>query len=468
MLRDSPEYKAEMQKFGTGSSLQRGIQAATSAVQGLAGGNIGQALTGATAPYLAEVIHDMTTTKGPDGKDVVNIEANLIAHAVMGAVTAYAAGNSALAGASGAVMGEYIAQQLYPDVKREDLSEEQKQTISALGMLAAGLAGGVAGDSIADAVAGAQAGKNAVENNWLSVQEAERKAILERKEKAGTITPDERQELSGINQTDKTRDQAIHDVCTQGNKGSAACGALIAPAQEALSKYGENVTYSLLYKDLYPQDAANLQSVLQGLDAGSISRDQAITAIAQASGVSWETAASRYDTAMQTQALVSTLAGYYGSNSVSSAGKSGSAAISQAEKIKENVATSQKSRESSNFRQYSKAEGAVQENLGIWPPNRGAYGPVEQVTLPTGTVIDRYGSTRGTFTSPVGVPFENRALPSYSANAPYNVYEVLKPIDGVSQSKILPWFGQPGQGTQYELNKPVQWYLDNKYLGEKK
>ncbi|QHB31050.1 DUF4237 domain-containing protein [Yersinia canariae] len=59
-------------------------------------------------------------------------------------------------------------------------------------------------------------------------------------------------------------------------------------------------------------------------------------------------------------------------------------------------------------------------------------------------------------------------VPSYSANAPYNVYEVLKPIDDVSKSKVLPWFGQKGQGTQYELPKPVQWYLDKGYLGEKK
>jgi len=156
MLRDSPEYKAEMQKFGTGSALQRDIQAATSAVQGLAGGSIGQAISGAASPYLAEQIHKLTT----DANGKVNTEANLMAHAVLGAVTAYAAGNSALAGASGAVMGEYIAQQLYPGIKREDLSEEQKQTISALGTLAAGLTGGIVGNSTADAVVGAQAGKN--------------------------------------------------------------------------------------------------------------------------------------------------------------------------------------------------------------------------------------------------------------------------------------------------------------------
>nr|WP_222422268.1 VENN motif pre-toxin domain-containing protein [Yersinia aleksiciae] len=66
-------------------------------------------------------------------------------------------------------MGEYIAQQMYPGINREDLTEEQRQTISALGTLAAGLAGGVVGDSTADAVAGAQTGKNAVENNFLKV-----------------------------------------------------------------------------------------------------------------------------------------------------------------------------------------------------------------------------------------------------------------------------------------------------------
>ncbi|MEN4890963.1 VENN motif pre-toxin domain-containing protein, partial [Erwinia billingiae] len=61
----------------------------------------------------------------------------------------------------------YIAQQMYPGVDRKDLTEEQRQTISALGTLAAGLAGGVVGDSTADAVAGAQAGKTSLENNNL-------------------------------------------------------------------------------------------------------------------------------------------------------------------------------------------------------------------------------------------------------------------------------------------------------------
>jgi len=103
---------------------------------------------------------------------VVNEPANLIAHAVLGAVVAQVQGNSALAGAAGAATGEYIAQQLYPGVSRDKLNETQKQYISELSTLAAGLAGGIAGDTTAGAVVGAQAGKNAVENNSLAGDKA--------------------------------------------------------------------------------------------------------------------------------------------------------------------------------------------------------------------------------------------------------------------------------------------------------
>ncbi len=105
------------------------------------------------------------TTDPASGK--VNTEANLMAHAVLGAVVAQINGSGALAGAAGATTGEYIAQQLYPDVARDKLTEAQRQTISALGTLAAGLAGGIAGGDTAGAVAGAQAGKTSLENNAL-------------------------------------------------------------------------------------------------------------------------------------------------------------------------------------------------------------------------------------------------------------------------------------------------------------
>ncbi|CNI97436.1 adhesin/hemagglutinin [Yersinia frederiksenii] len=146
--------------LGTGGSVQRAMQAATAAIQGLAGGNMAQALSGASAPYLAEVI------KAGTGDNQV---ANAMAHAVLGAVTAYASGNNALAGAAGAATAELMAPIIIATMgwDKNNLSEDQKQTVSALATLAAGLAGGLIGDSTADTVAGAQTGKNAVENNAL-------------------------------------------------------------------------------------------------------------------------------------------------------------------------------------------------------------------------------------------------------------------------------------------------------------
>ena len=163
-LRETSEYKTAMEKYGTGSTIQRGIQAATAALSGLAGGDIAGALAGAAAPELAHFIGH-----GSDLSD----EAKVVAHAILGGAVAAIQGNSAAAGAAGATTGELaakaIAGMLYPDVTDlSKLTEEQKQTVSALATISAGMAGGLAGDSTGSAVAGAGAGKNAVENNSLA------------------------------------------------------------------------------------------------------------------------------------------------------------------------------------------------------------------------------------------------------------------------------------------------------------
>ncbi|MCV8825337.1 hemagglutinin repeat-containing protein [Escherichia coli] len=153
--------------FGTGGKYQQAIQAATAAVQGLAGGNLSAALAGGAAPYLAEVVKTMTTDPVTDE---VNKAANVAAHAVVNAALSLAQGKNALAGAAGAATGEVvgmIATQMYGKPVNE-LSETEKQTVSTLATVAAGLAGGLVGDSGASAVAGAQSGKTTVENNALS------------------------------------------------------------------------------------------------------------------------------------------------------------------------------------------------------------------------------------------------------------------------------------------------------------
>ncbi|HDL0123632.1 TPA: hemagglutinin repeat-containing protein [Klebsiella variicola] len=159
--------RTAMAAYGTGSDLQRGIQAATAALQGLAGGDIAGALAGASAPELANLIgHGSGLSDG----------AAVVAHAILGGAVAALQGNSAAAGAAGAAAGELaaraIAGMLYPCVTDlSTLTEAQKQMVSTLATVSAGMAGGLAGDSTASAVAGAQGGKNAVENNLLGGNE---------------------------------------------------------------------------------------------------------------------------------------------------------------------------------------------------------------------------------------------------------------------------------------------------------
>ncbi|WP_239954918.1 VENN motif pre-toxin domain-containing protein [Pantoea sp. Z09] len=161
-------FDTAMKPFGTGSSLQQGLQAATAAIQGIAGGSVAQAVAGGAAPYIAGLI-------GSSGLDDAG---KVMAHAAVNAALAAAQGSNALVGAAGAATAEMagmIALEVYGKSATE-LSETEKQTVSALATLAAGLAGGLTGGRSADAVAGAQAGKTTVENNALSVQQNQERA----------------------------------------------------------------------------------------------------------------------------------------------------------------------------------------------------------------------------------------------------------------------------------------------------
>ncbi|WP_420852908.1 hemagglutinin repeat-containing protein [Siccibacter turicensis] len=152
----------EKSEMGTGGSYQRAIQATTAIVQGLSAGNINAALAGAAAPYLANQIAQHI--------DKEDREARLIAHAVLGAALAAVQKQDIAAGAAGASIGE-LAGMIAVELKggrAGELSEADKQTVSALATLASTLAGGLIGDSGATAVNAGLAGKNAVENNSMT------------------------------------------------------------------------------------------------------------------------------------------------------------------------------------------------------------------------------------------------------------------------------------------------------------
>ncbi|EJY1967154.1 contact-dependent inhibition effector tRNA nuclease [Escherichia coli] len=210
-LRDTQAYRNEMAKYGTGSEIQRGIQAATAALQGLAGGNLAGALAGASAPELAHLLK--STEKDP--------AVNAIAHAILGGAVAAMQGNNVAAGAAGAATGELaaraIAGMLYPGVKQSDLSEEQKQTISTLATVSAGLAGGLTGNSTASAAVGAQSGKNAVENNFLTADQIDSFAA---KAKGCEVRGDCKQIVKEMEELSLKQQQEMIAVCATN---PAAC-----------------------------------------------------------------------------------------------------------------------------------------------------------------------------------------------------------------------------------------------------
>ena len=96
------------------------------------------------------------------------------------------------------------------------------------------------------------------------------------------------------------------------------------------------------------------------------------------------------------------------------------------------------------------------EGEPIYPPNDGAVGTPEIVTLKAGSVIvDRYGKYTGRYVSPKETLCENRALSRRTKKEEYHVYQIVKDIENVQKAEIAAWFGQPGGGIQYKLPKKI-------------
>ena len=255
-LRDTQAYRDEMAKYGTGSEIQRGIQAATAALQGLAGGNMAGALAGASAPELANIIGHHA---GIDD----NTAAKAIAHAILGGVTAALQGNSAAAGAIGAGTGEVIAsaiaKSLYPDVEPSKLTEEQKQTVSTLATLSAGMAGGIASGDVAGAAAGAGAGKNVVENNFLGATSSDKLDKAIEKIRNGDKTLATANELIKLENADKRSDALVSKFNKDPSQLNSAERAELAAylrvyASEMEKEYGTAVAQELVTGLLSGQD----------------------------------------------------------------------------------------------------------------------------------------------------------------------------------------------------------------------
>ncbi|WP_118790504.1 hemagglutinin repeat-containing protein [Haemophilus haemolyticus] len=167
--RDNFETASRKAKeWETGGSQRLVIDSALNVIStALAGRPAAEVVASGLSPAVNNQIKKATT----DAKGNVNTALNLTAHALWGAVEAYAGNRNVAAGAAGAAGGEaaahFLASTLY-NKSPEKLSEEEKRTVSSLSQVAAGIAGGTLSDSSDGAIIAAKTAKDSVENNSMA------------------------------------------------------------------------------------------------------------------------------------------------------------------------------------------------------------------------------------------------------------------------------------------------------------
>jgi len=113
---------------------------------------------------------------------------------------------------------------------------------------------------------------------------------------------------------------------------------------------------------------------------------------------------------------------------------------------------------------WVKAKPIIDDTHYELAPNDGAFpGSEQEILLETGQLLDRFGETSNTskYLAPVGTGIPQRALPpvpslevNKTPSLHRNVYVVKRPFN-VTSSVVLPWYGQPGMGTQIKTPIPI-------------
>jgi filamentous hemagglutinin len=225
--------------WGPNGDYTRDLKVVTAIlVGGVAGQGAGQLAANASAPYAANAIGDYFAQPGHE-----NQTAQLLSHAVLGAVLAAANGSSAAggagAGASGELAAQVLSRELYPQAydpngifHPENLDASQRQTVIALSTAVGAFVAGAAGGTALDASVGGSIAMNAATNNWLSdknngikLSEQQRFAAAQKKcaETHDCVDSINLAKISAL------RDANLKAACD--DSGSVACGDAVRYAR---------------------------------------------------------------------------------------------------------------------------------------------------------------------------------------------------------------------------------------------
>ncbi|HBP8308936.1 TPA: contact-dependent inhibition effector tRNA nuclease [Escherichia coli] len=466
-LRETPEYREVMKGYGTGSTPQMVVQAITGVLGGLNAGNPGQVLAGGLNPAVAQLIKQSTGD---------NREANLMAHAVWGALAAQLGGNNAASGAAGAFSGELAARYIidnYYGGRTDSLSEQERQQISMLATIASGIAGGLASNSTSAAGTGAQAGRNSVENNYLSVSEKTELEIAKQTLK-NSKDPAERekaqQKYDALLEKDISSDKEVIAACSNGQAASVACAGERLRVIAAKGGY-ETGNYNNQVSDMYPDAYGQIVNLLNITSVDAQNQQQVKDAMVNYAmtqfGVDKATAESYVETYDGMKTVAASMTPVIGAAAANKISVLGQGIVKESVSKNPNSSSAITDAEAGGYSYYDKFKNA---NGGWdWPKNLGFEGDPIKTIIPVGTRLDRYGEPTGSFLAPKGTPYEQRALAPGTKAEKYYEYEVIKPLPAI-QGKIAPAFGEPGGGIQILPNMQervnVEWLLKNGYIRE--
>jgi hypothetical protein len=364
------------------------------------------------------------------------------ASAVFSPTHCLSVGQNTTAGAVGGgiapITADLVMNQLYPGKTVAELNEEQKQTVAALTTLTGTLAGGLTTGNSAGAVTAGQVANNEVLNNYLSPKQIKQK----QGELAKASTPDQKKAIDAKYKAidAQQRNELVAQLMTNEL-------GVMTPVHAEQIKNGLNALLS--DPTCTSQCRIDVQTSINELNVQlSNYKNQQ----------SWNTTQQPIlDLAEGVLGILGAASPYVVKNLSSSIGLlPGSRLGIEAE-----------ARIANQF--YRDGGKWVDANGGIiWPKDNGFIGMTQKEILPVGARLDRYGGDSGRFLSPVGTPFEQRAIPNASKNEPYKIYEVLRPFE-VKSGKIAPWFDQPGMGVQYFSEKnSVQRLIEQGYIREVK
>ena len=96
---------------------------------------------------------------------------------------------------------------------------------------------------------------------------------------------------------------------------------------------------------------------------------------------------------------------------------------------------------------------------------------INDYVIPKGTMICRYGSPRGRFTTIKGTAYESLSLPYVKETIEYHLYRVsedLKVECRVSKGAVAPKFSSPGGAIQFMHYQPIKFECEQGKLKEEK